>query len=43
MLNRVARYDNDRRMVLNVQVERLPEGRFNVNAVGATFSDGEKK
>ncbi|MBI2859230.1 MAG: hypothetical protein HYX90_09145 [Chloroflexi bacterium] len=43
MLNRAARYDNDWRMVLNVQVERLPEGRFNVNAVGATFSNGERK
>ncbi len=43
MIERASRYDDDPRMVLNVQVERLEESRFKVNAVAATFSKGDRK
>jgi hypothetical protein len=43
MIERASRYDDDPRMVLNVQLERLGESRFKVNAVAATFSRGDRK
>ena len=43
ILTRVSRHDDDPRIVLDVQLHRLREGQFKIDAVGATFPEGREE